>query len=95
MVPMVSTLVYVMYHIHTSALTMEKSKWLRQVISPMKRWCTTISIGLPKSVNCELTMDNLSTYKEPMIGTSMQILMHLSHEQYKRYRLNAQININA
>ena len=67
MIPLVSALVYVMHHIHISALTMEISKWLRQVISPIKRWCTTVSLGLPKSVKYELTMDNLSTYKEPMI----------------------------
>ena len=39
-------------------------------------------------------MDNLSTYKEPITISSVQILMHTSHVQCERHGLNAQINVN-
>ena len=43
----------------------------------------------------ELIVNNLSSYKEPMPYILCATLMHPSHVQYKWYRLNIQINVNA
>ena len=78
---------------YTSVLTMgNPSRRPRQVILPIRRWCTTISTRLPKSMN-QLWTTYLFT-KNPCLVSSMQLLMYPSHVQCKRYGLNAQINVN-
>ena len=42
----------------------------------------------------EPTVDNLSTYKESMTYTFVQLLMYPDHVQSKKHGLNAQINVN-
>ena len=78
---------------YTSALTMgNPSRWLRQAIPLIRRRCTTISIGLPKSMN-QRWINYLLT-RSPWLVYSMQFLMHPNHVQCKRHELNAQINVN-
>ena len=80
-------LVYITY---TSALMGNLSRQSRQVIPPIRRWCTTVTIGLSKSIN-QLWTTYLCTRT---LVSSMQLLMHPSQIKSKRYLLNAEINVN-
>ena len=71
--------------IHTSVLTMTKpSWWLRQVIFPIRKLCTTVFDGLPKFMNQLWIIYHLP--KNKWFVSSMQLLMHRGHVQYKWYR---------
>ena len=79
---------------YTTTLTMANpSRQSRQVIPPIRRWCTIVSIRLPKFINW-LWITHLFI-RNPWLVSSMQLLIHPSHVQCKRYGLNDQININA
>ena len=59
-------------------LTMRhSSQWPRQVIPPIRRWCTTTFIGLSKSMN-QLWTTYLLTRNRWLVS-SVQLLMHPSH----------------
>ena len=74
---------------YTSALTMgNASRQSRQVIPPIRRWCTTVSTELSKSIN-QLWTTYLLT-RNPWLVSSVQLLMNSSHVLCKRHELNAQ-----
>ena len=63
---------------HTSVLTMgNSSQRPRWVVLPIRRWCTTIFTGLPKSMN-QLWTTYLITRNSRLVS-SMQLLMHPSY----------------
>ena len=68
---------------YTTKLTMGNPfQWPRQVIPPIRGLCTIVSISTQIH---QWTMDNLSTYKEPMTCILGATLMHPSHVQCKRF----------
>ena len=65
-----------------SALTMENPcRQPGQVIPPIKRWCTTVSTGLSKSMN-QLWTTYLLT-KNLWLVSFVQLLMHPNHIHVK------------
>ena len=76
-------LTYIKYvTIHTSSLIMGKlSWWLRQVNLLIKRECTIVLDGWPKSMNQLWSAHSLA--RKVWLGSCVQVLMHLSNLQYK------------